>query len=112
MVQEENKIKCVAQTEMSIISTKCHQCGVLCKGRSRCRYCQSKVYCSEECKSADWEIHEMFCKEIQEAAEGGEMGRRLSKREMDKKGEVMATEDFQESNREELSSLQLRLGLK
>merc|ERR1719319_1897871 len=88
----EDKIESAAQTEMSRMPNSCHHCGRKCKGRPRCKYCQSKVYCSEECQSVDWEIHQMFCKDIQEAAAGGEMGRRFSKREIDKKAEEMATE--------------------
>jgi hypothetical protein len=61
----------------------CHNCFKGCSGRPRCKYCQSKAYCSEECQTEDWEIHKMFCESIQKAEAEGEMGRRISKRESD-----------------------------
>jgi len=112
MMKEEIKIARAAQAEMNSMPNACHQCGMLCKGRPRCRYCQSKVYCSEECQSADWEIHEMFCKDIQEAAAGGEGGRRLSKREIDKAAEEKGTEGYLEAKKEEMNNLMVQLNIK
>ena len=41
----------------------------------------------------DQQVHQMFCRSIQEAAARGEMGRKVSKREMDKKAAEMANDD-------------------
>lgn len=62
----------------------CHYCWRFCTGRPRCEGCQSKVYCSVECRHADWDIHEMFCEQIQEASRNGENGRYMSKRAVDR----------------------------
>jgi hypothetical protein len=72
----------------------CHHCFNVCGGRPRCKYCQSKAYCSEECQTEDWEIHKVFCEKIQKAASEGETGRRISKREV-YKDTVALQEKFQ-----------------
>merc|ERR1711997_1300202 len=82
---EDNAILYSALTDINTLSNHCHNCDMLCRGRPRCKDCKAKVYCSEECQATDLEVHQMFCKSIQEAMARGEMGRKVSKREMDKK---------------------------
>ena len=62
----------------------CHNCFQSCINRLRCMKCQSKLYCSEECRTEDFEDHNIFCDLIHEEAEEGETGRRISKREVDR----------------------------
>jgi len=108
MRREEDKKARKALAEMnSGMPNNCHHCGRMCRGRPRCKYCQSKAYCSDECKSADWEIHQLFCENIQDAAAGGEMGRKISKREIEKKAEEMATKEYYEAVQKKVSSIQL-----
>jgi len=89
-MEEEDLFKALL-TKITMSPLYCHQCGRSCRGRPRCKYCQSKAYCSEECQSEDWQVHQLFCKEIQEAEAGGEGGRRVSKREVEKKADERAT---------------------
>jgi len=112
MTKEENKLESAAMTEMCTMANNCHHCGNWCRGRPRCRYCQSKVYCSEECQSADWEVHQLFCKDIQEAAAGGEGGRRVSKMERDKEAEEKGTEGYFEAKKEDMNNLMVQLNIK
>jgi len=112
MIKQENKIESAAMTEMCTMANNCHHCGNWCRGRPRCRYCQSKVYCSEECQSADWEVHQLFCKDIQEAAAGGEGGRRVSKMERDKEAEEKGTEGYFEAKKEDMNNLMVQLNIK
>ena len=62
----------------------CHYCNKNCVNRYRCSKCQSKLYCSEECRTDDLEDHEIFCNLIREENEKGETGRRISKRHIDR----------------------------
>ena len=70
------------------IGVDCHNCSKSSETRLRCFNCQSKVYCSEECKIDDLKDHEMCCDLIRAEAEKGETGRRISKREVDRATEM------------------------
>jgi hypothetical protein len=73
----------VPHNPMQTHDINCHYCGMYCMGRPRCKYCQSKAYCSQQCQTKDWSIHQIFCQKIQDAAAAGETGRRISKTKVD-----------------------------
>ena len=85
-VEEE---KSVRRQEAAAFGIFCHNCGIPCRGRPRCKGCQSKSYCSEECQTEDLVVHELFCTKIQDAASAGELGRRVSKKLGDKEEEEL-----------------------
>lgn len=110
--EANNAIVYSAITEMGTLINHCHNCDMLCRGCPRCKDCKAKIYCSKECQSSDQEVHQIFCKSIQEAAARGDMGRKVSKREMDKKTADMANDDseYAIAERENVETIRFKLG--
>jgi len=90
---------------MQNLALFCSNCGKNCRGRPRCKDCQSKVYCNEDCLAEDAQLHQLFCQGIQDAAAEGELGRRISKREADRRGEEMTSAEFRAAEEKRVAAI-------
>lgn len=48
---------------------QCWTCKMYSKESHRCRSCKSRLYCSKECQTKDWKVHETICKELKEVGD-------------------------------------------
>ena len=48
---------------------QCWVCKIHCGESHRCKTCKSRIYCSRECQTKDWKLHETICEQLEKAGD-------------------------------------------